>query len=70
MTTTTDLPAGTLSEVAAIGEEWGFTLSDRDEREIASFTYATEQEALEARDLIEQALGAATEIWAAEPQGT
>jgi hypothetical protein len=42
MTMLEGVPAGSIGEVAQLGDEWSFTLYDTDEREIVAFVFVEE----------------------------
>jgi hypothetical protein len=53
MTSLEGIEAGSVSDVAEMGDEWGFTLYDSSEREIAAFAFHNEREARIARKMLE-----------------
>jgi hypothetical protein len=58
--------AGSVSDVEVFGDEWGFTLYDTAEREIAAFAFRDEREAQIARKMLEAVVTMAVAISPAE----
>ena len=62
------MPAGSVGDVGHLGEEWAFTLYDKNERELLAFVFVEEGEARRAAKAMKEILAG---VAALEPaQGT
>ena len=66
MTMMEGMLAGTVGDVGQLGDEWAFTLYDKDEREIVAFVFVEEGEARRAAKAMQMIVAEACALSPAE----